>query len=36
VWPFSICLDPGEAAITVGVETEQFVVLAFNGEALLA
>jgi hypothetical protein len=29
-------LDPGEAAIKVGVETEQIVVLAFNGEALLA
>jgi hypothetical protein len=36
VWPFFICLDSCEAAIPVGVETEQFVVLAFNSEALLA
>jgi hypothetical protein len=36
VWPFPICLGSDQAAVSVGVENEQSVVLAFDGEALRA
>lgn len=34
--PFSICLGPGEASNSMGLEVERSLVLAFHGEALLA
>lgn len=36
MWPFPICLGPGEASDSMGLELTRSLVQAFHGEALLA